>query len=187
MAKACRSLYDWNWPGRFNEATASPKSIVEVVSPHGGGARLRPSAKAINVIRSDPSLVPAETTELHVYRQKNSLASTYKPHLLSIVGFKTTYLKHRRVRVFKIGSGRSGNADGLINSKEHAPEVGSHRVPALISASTEEFRRCQSFELKLCVEPLTPMPSTWLKMQDSIGYGFAEIWLCDIVDSLRKD
>jgi len=40
---------------------------------------------------------------------------------------------------FKIGSGRSGNADGLTNSKEHAPEVGSQRVPALISASAEEL------------------------------------------------
>lgn len=37
-------------PGRLSEATASPKSVGKVISPHGGGARLRPSAKAINVI-----------------------------------------------------------------------------------------------------------------------------------------
>lgn len=40
---------------------------------------------------------------------------------------------------FKIGSGRSGTADGLTNSKEHAPEVGSQRVPALISATAEKL------------------------------------------------
>lgn len=34
-----------------------------------------------------------------------------------------------RIRLFKIGSGR--NADGLANSKEHAPEAGSKRVPVL--------------------------------------------------------
>ncbi|KAF2631790.1 hypothetical protein BU25DRAFT_196888 [Macroventuria anomochaeta] len=127
-------------PGRFSEATASPKSLGKVISPHGGGARLRPSAKASNVIRSDLLLAQAKLTEQHLCNAK-ILASAYKPHLPSIKVSKVTCLMLHRIRVFKTGSARSGNADGLTNSKEHDPEVGSQRVPALISAGTEELRR----------------------------------------------
>lgn len=101
---------------------------------------MRPSAKAINVIRSDLLLAQAKATEIHTCNAKNP-ASAYESHLPSIVVLVATHSKQHRVRVFKIGSGRSGNADGLTNSKEHAPEVGSQRVPALISASTEELRQ----------------------------------------------
>mgnify|MGYP004544208719 CR=1 FL=1 len=41
---------DRTGPGRFSKAI--PQTVGEVTSPHGGCARLRPSAKAINVIRN---------------------------------------------------------------------------------------------------------------------------------------
>jgi hypothetical protein len=40
-------------PGRSSKATASPRVVAKVVSPHGGCARLRPSAEAILVNRKD--------------------------------------------------------------------------------------------------------------------------------------